>query len=392
MGSAAHPTARPRWRRGGRTTAPASWIWDVGALAIYVALAVVVFWRVWSADPATTMQLGGDQWRNASFLEWTPWSILHGHNPLFTTAANYPYGVNLLVNAGSPLLGLLFSPVTLLFGPVAAFNAATTTALAASAAGGYALVRRLTAWRPAAFAGGLLYGFSPQQLAHAGGHLNLTFTPLVPLMFLALYELAVAQERPARRSGLILGLLVVAQFFISSEILFDTVVVGAVAVAVAAVVGRARVRSMVRHAATGLAWAGGVSVIALAWPAWFLARGPAHVNGPVQTVAQAYRADLLGLVVPDGRQQLHVDSWVAMANHFASSTAENGSYLGLPLVLLLAVGVLWRRRHAALVVACVTAAGAFVLSLGGSLAVRGPPAGTCHFPRRSSTSSRCWRT
>ncbi|HUI02984.1 MAG TPA: hypothetical protein VLZ77_05550, partial [Acidimicrobiales bacterium] len=121
-------------------------------------------------------------------------------------------------------------------------------------------------------------------------------------------------------------------------------------------------------------WAGGLSVVVLAWPAWFLARGPGHINGPVQTVAQAYRADLLGLVVPDGRQQLHVNSWVTMANHFASSTAENGSYLGLPLVVLLGLGLWWRRRNAAVVVTTVSAAGAFVLSLGGALTVRGLPA------------------
>jgi len=108
--------------------ASASWWWDVGAIAIYVLLAVVLFWHVWSADPATTMPVGGDQWRNALFLEWTPWAILHGANPLYSPAANYPYGVNLLVNAGSPLLGVVFSPVTLLFGPVAAFNVAATMA------------------------------------------------------------------------------------------------------------------------------------------------------------------------------------------------------------------------------------------------------------------------
>ena len=351
-------------------------------MLIYVALALVLFGHVWSADPSTTMPLGGDQWRTAWFLEWTPWSILHGTNPLYSAAANSPYGVNVLVNAGSPLLGLLFSPVTLLFGPVAAFNVASTVSLAASAGGAYMLVRRLTTWRPAAFVAGLFYGFSPQQLAHAGEHLNLTFTPLVPLIFLVLHELLVTQTRSARPTGAILGALLIGQFFVSSEILFDTVVVGALAVVVAAGVGRATVRAKVRHAATGLMWAAGLAVVALAWPAWFLARGPAHVDGPVQTVAQAYRSDLLGLVVPDGHQLLHVDRWLAMASHFASSTTENGSYLGLPLLLLLAVGVLWRRRNAALVVGSVTAAGAFVLSLGGALSIRGLPelgaGGTAH--------------
>lgn len=98
-------------------------------------------------------------------------------------------GMNVLTNAGSPLLAFIFSPVTWLFGPVAAFNLASTVALPLSATACYVLIRRFTHWRPAAFIGGLLYGFSPQELAHAGSHLNLSFAPLVPLILLALYEL-----------------------------------------------------------------------------------------------------------------------------------------------------------------------------------------------------------
>jgi hypothetical protein len=65
---------------------------------------------------------------------------------------------------------------------------------------------------------------------------------------------------------------------------------------------------------------------------------------------------------------------VHLANGFANSTAENGSYLGVTLLVTLAVGTvfLWRRS----VVARVAAAGglaAFVLSLGGGLVIRHPP-------------------
>ena len=314
---------------------------------VYLALGVALFWRVWSSHPTANMQLGGDDWRNVWFMQWTQWALLHGHNPLYSNAANYPVGVNVLINAGAPLLGIVFAPVTLLFGPVAAFNVASTLALPLSAAAAYALIRRFTRWRPAAFAGGLLYGFGPPLMVHGlEGHLNLAFAPLVPLIFLVLHELVVRQQRNPRWWGLLLGLLVVGQFFISTEVLLETVVVGAVAVAVVAGVGHRQVRARGAAAVKGLAWAGATAAVLLAWPVWVMARGPAHVSGPVQLVAQAYRANLVSPFVPDSRQLIVVHGLRSIADRFANTPGENTSYLGIPLLLLLTAGLIWRRRSA----------------------------------------------
>jgi hypothetical protein len=362
--------------RGAPGSVHAAWAKDVGVLLGYLVLGVVLYWRAWRSHPATWMQLGGDQWRNVWFLQWTPWSILHGHSPLYSGAANVPGGVNILLNAGAPLLGVLFSPVTLLFGPVAAFNAASTLALPLSAAAAYALIRRFTNWRPAAVAGGLLYGFGPAEVVHGlEGHVNLAFAPLVPLIFLALHELVLQQRGNAVRWGVGLGLLVAAEFFVSAEVVLETVVVGALVVALAAV-NRYRevVRARAAFAAKGLAWAGGTAAVLLAGPVWIMARGLGHISGPVQLVAQVYRANLIAPFIPDSRQLIVVHSLRSTADHFAGSTAENGSYLGIPLLLLLAGGLIWLRRDPVVQVGSAGAALAFVLSLGGALHVRGTPA------------------
>jgi len=56
-------------------------------------------------------------------------------------------------------LGLLFLPITKLFGPIVAWNLALRMALAASACSMCPVLRRWTTWWPAAFVGGLLHGF-----------------------------------------------------------------------------------------------------------------------------------------------------------------------------------------------------------------------------------------
>ncbi len=343
-------------------------------VASYVVLAVVVYWQAWSTGVATHLQLGGDQFANVWFLRWTPFALLHGHNPLFTTYANYPFGVNLVTNTSAPLLGVLGMPITLLFGSIATFNVMSTLAVAGSATAGYAFARRWTTWRPSAWVAGLLYGFSPYMIGQASGHLNLTFVVLPPLILLGVHEVVVRQQWGPRRAGIVLALLVTAQFFVSSEVLASTVVIASIGVATAAVVGRRAVADHWRRAVQGTVWAGGVAAVLLAYPVWFAVKGPGSISGPIQLVPQAYRADLLGLLYPGAFVRLAPSGLTRTSSVFANSPVENGSYLGITLVcaVVVSVVVLWRRSPVVRVAAVVGAA-AWVLSLGGALVVHTAP-------------------
>lgn len=373
MASAVAAAQEQRIEGRGASVERRGWLADAAVFGVYLALAFVVFGPIWVAGGATHMPAGGDQWRNVWFDQWTVHAVSTASNPLFSKLANYPGGVNVLVNAGAPFLSFLFSPVTVLFGPIAAYNLSLTLAMPFAAATCSLLIRRLVPWRPAAFFGGLLYGFGPEEMAHGMGHVNLSFTALVPLIMLCVYELVVRQEGRAWLWGIGLGLLVTGQFFISSEVLLETVLMSAVAVVIAAAVSPSSVRARFAHAARGILAGVVVAGVLLAWPVWFLARGPAHVSGPVQLAAQGYRANLLAPFVPDSLQLLRVPAWAARADHFASAPVENGSYLGLPLIALLVTGLIWRRRDKLVLVPSLAAICAFVLSLGGALAIGSAP-------------------
>ncbi|HZM56417.1 MAG TPA: hypothetical protein VFC03_15455 [Acidimicrobiales bacterium] len=366
--------ARPDGGAAGRGHRSPAWATcQVGAS--YLAVAITLYWSVWSTSPGTHMQLGGDQFATVWFLRWIPFALTHAHNPFFTTFGNYPFGVDLLTNTSVPLLGLVGAPVTLLFGPTASYNLWCTVALAGSATAGYLFARRWTSWRPAAWVCGLLYGFSPYEVAQShGGHLNLTFVVFPPLILLATHEVVVRRQRAPLTAGVVLGLLVVAQFFVSSEVLASTLVVDAVCVIAVLVMGRRSIWEHLRPTLVGAAWAAGVSAALLAYPVWLALRGPGHINGPIQLVPQAYRADLLGPVVPDAFVWLAPTGMVRIADGFANSTAENGSYLGITLLVTLAVGtvLLWRRSAVART-AAIGGMAAFVLSLGGGLVIRHRP-------------------
>lgn len=341
-------------------------------LIAYAALGVALTSRAWLADPARVVQGGGfgDVSLDCWFLTWMPYALGHGHNPFLSTWMDYPAGINLMSNASSPLLGLLSAPVTLLWGPIASFNLLETAGFVTSATAAYGLCRRWTSWRPAAFAGGLLYGFGPYMLGQGYSHLHLLVVPVPPLAALAVDHLY--RDHPSRviRWGAVLGALAGAQLLISTEVLASAAIMALVATVAAVVLCRRQAVARVRSAAVGLITATLVGGGSSAYPLWMAVAGPQHVNGLGPLSAVTFSADLLGPVVPDG-DQLAPHAVSLLGDRLGGGLVENGSYLGILLLVLLAVVVV-RHRHSGVVrVLAATAGVAFVISLGPYLVVDG---------------------
>ena len=338
--------------------------------AVYVAIAVVAYWDVWTMGPGQyATGVGGDIGQSMWFLTWVPFALLHGHNPFFSSYANYPHGVNLLMNTSAIGVGLLVAPVTLLFGPVVSFNLAMTAAMALSAFAAFVLARRFTNWVPAAFAAGLLYGFSPYMDAEGLAHTMALFVPLPPLILLVVHDIVVRQRGRPIVLGTVLGVLVAAQFLISVEVLADLFVLTVLAVAIGAVMGRREVLAHLHFAGLGFGAAVVCCVVLLAYPTWIFLAGPGHIVGSIHLDNQIYSANLLGPVVPNFLQRFAPASLFATSANFGGNVSENGSYLGVPLIVVVVAGVIWLRRFAFVRLAGILCALAFVLSLGAQLRV-----------------------
>ncbi len=314
------------------------------------------------------------------FLSWPAYTLLHPHNPLISGFGNSPYGVNMLVNTSTLPLGYLMAPVTLLAGPVVSYNTICTLAPVLSALAAYVLVRNFSSWQPAAFFGGLLFGFSPYVVAQGVGHIHLEFVALLPLIFLLLHDIVVRQEGRPLRKGVLLGLLVTVQFFISSELLVDTVALSVVGIIVVVAFGHARIATQAKFALTGLIGAAVTAAVLLAYPVWVQVAGPGHVVGPLQAMPEVYRADLLGSILPDNLERFAPSSLARVANHFAGNGVENGSYLGLPLVIFLVIATVMLRRSRVALVAAILAVVALVMSLGSPLEVDNRAINAGHLP------------
>jgi hypothetical protein len=199
------------------------------------------------------------------FLSSTPFAIGHGLSPFFSSYANVTHGVNLTANTGEQLLEIVSWPVDAICGPIATLNTMMTLAFVTSATSAYALAHRFSIWRPAAFVASLMYGFSPYMIGQATNHLQLAFIAFPPLIFLTIERL-LFDTRPKRAAvwGVVLGVLVIAQFFVSSEILTDTAIMSLIELAVLCALCPTEVRPRIRG--LGMAWQSRALWPVSSWP------------------------------------------------------------------------------------------------------------------------------
>ena len=331
------------------------------ALGAYAMFAVVLFARTWLHPTTRLIGSPGDTSLFVWYLRWVPWAILHGHNPFFSGYVNAPHGINLMWNTAMPVLGVLMAPVTAVFGAVFAYNLLATVSVALSGWTAALALRRILGWDAGAWAGGLVFAFSPFLVAQSLGHLQLTSAYLFPVFVLLAHEALVTQRWPVRRLGVAVGALAAAQLLIGEELLALTAVALAAGAVVLAVVYRDEVAQRVHYAARTVAWGAGTFLVLAGVPVMFQFFGPQSVHGPVQP-RDLYVADLWGPFVPTSAQLIH--PLASVAGRFQSRGAEACAYLGVTLLVLIIVQVVRNRRSRAVVAAAVTMGLLFVLALG----------------------------
>ncbi len=356
----------PVRRGGGRALALAA--------VAYLAVALLVWWNVWSSHPTATTTCGcGDSALFLWFFAWPAHALTHGLDPFFSVAMSHPSGVNLLDNTSVLALGIVLAPVTWAFGPVASMNVALTLAPALSALAMFVLLARWVRWAPAAFVGGLLYGFSPLVLVSlSDAHLMLGWAVVPPLVVACVDDLLFRRRRGPVAVGLVLGLLLVVQFFVGTEVLL---VLGIAAVPATLLLGGYALahldaaRDHARHALVGLGTAAATAGVLLAWPTWFALDGPVHVSGRV------WPSLYLGFEGTTAKAYLWptpASPGYTLFSHRVGGyqgPTLSGQYVGIGLALVAVAGLLvWRRDRRLRFFGAMTVV-SVVLSLGASRTV-----------------------
>jgi hypothetical protein len=265
------------------------------------------------------------------YLQHDSWAVLHGQDPLFFTTMNAPVGVNGMWNTSLMLPALIMTPVTLLAGPLAAYNVLLILGLAAGPLCAFPLLRRFTGSVPAAGLGALVFGFSPAVVSSGIGHINLVLTGLMPVTLLLAHDVVTGRRDP-RTGGAALGLAMAALLFTSEELLFQTGLVMLVAgVLVLVTQPRAVTAAAVGRVARGSAAALAVFGFVCAGPLWLQFWGPLHQHGSPFTLSY-FETDLRGFYVPSHQVWLTSPGSTAFAASYVPGAPEYLAYLGIPLL------------------------------------------------------------
>jgi hypothetical protein len=286
------------------------------------------------------------------FLEWPAYALAHGHNPFYSTALFHPAGIDMLSNTSVLAIGIPLAPVTWLFGPVATMNVASTLGPALSGLSMFWLLRRWVQWTPAAFVGGLIFGFSPFVFVNlAGGHLMSGVLVLVPLIVGCLDELLVRQRRRPVAVGVGLGLLVAVQYFLSTEILVIMAICAVVAVILLVLYGAVShwgdVVGRLRSAGRGLGAAVAVAFILLAYPLWFTFEGPAHLSGLVWPTLEPGAGGIVLSNLWHLRVMTGLRNVMQVVGGYEGPSLPQGEFLGLEMLVVIGAGLVvwWRDRR-----------------------------------------------
>jgi hypothetical protein len=269
-------------------------------IALFTLPSIVLWWHVWSGNPSTTLTCAcGDPAQEVWFIAWPAWALAHFDNPFFSGAVNVPYGANLLSNTSGTLIGSVLSPVTWLWGPVVATNVALTLAPGLSAWGGWLAIRRLVTWKPGAVPAALVFGYSSAVVTSLiFAHVSVTLLVVPPLLFATLHEIVIRQAGTPLQDGVVLGALVVTQFLISPEVLVMCALLAAVGMVAVLIVGWRRIPARLAHAGRALVVGLGISVVLLAYPAWFGLFGPQSVTGVLFAIAPLSGVVISGYLSP----------------------------------------------------------------------------------------------
>jgi hypothetical protein len=337
-----------------------------GHLAVFVGYAAVslaYFGRALAEHPGSEWL--GSRVDGEAFIwsfAWWPHAIGHLINPFSTNVVYAPTGVNLAWATTSPALSLAFSPLTIAFGPVVAFNVAALLLPALAAWTAYLLCRHLTGSLWASLVAGYLFGFSSALIQDAlWGDPNVGGVFLLPLIVLVVVRYLQA-ELSRRALAWRLGVLLALQLLISTEVALTASLVGGLALSLAfwLVPGtRTRLRAALIPIAAGY----GVGGLLAAPFVVYALLGVPSMSLPGALVS----SDLLNIVVPWWAIGLGGSTFGTFSERFP----EGSVYLGVPVVLIVGTFA-WRARGrpvarflVALLLTCL------LLALGSTLHVDG---------------------
>jgi hypothetical protein len=320
-----------------------AWRWTLAALGLYLLASILLFGLPLIGHSGEVMGNNPSDSRLFTWaLSWWPHAIGHGIDPLTTDRIFAPDGYHLMWTSSVPGVALVLWPVTALFGAATTYNVAMVLAPALGAWTAFLLCRHLTRRPVPSLLGGWLFGFSSYMLGTLdGGHLHVALVFLLPLAALLALRHAEGTTR-TRTYVLLLALLLIAQFSISTEITLTLALMGGGLLVAAWIVlpaWRPRLTETIKWTIV----AGVIAGVILS--PLLLSTLASGVRPPV--AAETAVIDFLNPLFPTELTWAGHSTFAQVASHYTGDPHTRGGYLGIALIVLvwLWASTQWRERR-----------------------------------------------
>jgi len=333
-------------------------------LPAYIFLGVVMTWPV-AAQLGTSVPGGtSDLWVHQWVFWWVKKSLMSGHGPFYTDLLFYPQGVSLAYQNIAWLNIAAWLPLQAILGSLTAYSLTYMAVFPFNAFAMYVFAREVLDSTPAAFVGGIVFGFWPYTLSQYG-HPNMMVIFGVPL---ALYFLKRTMEKHCLRDALLAGLFLGLTGIARWQLL---VMASGIVVLHVLWIWAADPASRTRRS-LGMLVVSGLTAVALMAPlavpvlsAYF---SNAHPEDMLVGDAATGQTDLLAYVLPTRYHPLWIDAAAKVYENFIHNKVYV-PFLGYSVIALAVLGVVkcWRQAAVWLLAALVYV----LLALGPVLRVNG---------------------
>ncbi len=334
------------------------------AFAIYFGLSLFFFGRGLIGHFGDRYIGVGDPPAQMYFLAWWPYAIAHFFNPFLDKLSWAPATVSMATNTSMVLAALIFSPITVLGGPVRAYNTLMLISPPISAWAAFILFRRICKRPWPALAGAYLFGFSPFMLAHLFGQ-PVLIAGWFPAFAVYLVLIRLDEEIGARKFALLFALVLSGQAGWSLEIFATMTLFGSITIVLAYWLADIALRRRIIGLAPPLACAYAMlAVIAAPYLYYFFHASPLEmpILGPATN-----STDPINLLTPTRINA--VGAWLSVKFVQRSNLFETTAYIGVPTLLTVGIVAVQRWGEIAVRLCVLMLAIIVVLAVGPFLAI-----------------------
>lgn len=159
---------------------------EVLVVLLFFLLTIGMMGPVALAPRTTVIGWLGDNVQYVYAVGWMAQALLLGHSPFIDPRMNYPEELYLATTDLPYVSQIIVAPATWLLGPIFGYNLIVFLSFFLSGFFTYLWIRHITDSRLGGLIAGIIFLLTPYRVAHSFGHLQLTATYAIPLIFWAL--------------------------------------------------------------------------------------------------------------------------------------------------------------------------------------------------------------